>query len=147
MANRKGFIKVLSERLDTETGELQQVAKTVSYNIKVDRNFTKMHQGYWPLTYDLNAPALKLLLFMSEKMHYDNCLPFTGQDREKFARLIKVSDMTLKRAMRELHAKCLITRRGRSKYMVNPYLLTKGGADKGEKLREEWEELNPGWSL
>lgn len=119
------------EKVDFETGEIQQSESVTTYRIPQEPPFVKVYLNDICALNNVPESEQRILTYMLQKMDYEGIATFTPRYRKKICEDLNIMPKTLNNVISELGSKGLIHILGRGEYELNPNYFGRGS----------WEEI------
>lgn len=142
MGRKKKIQQIIeTERIDTETGEINITQHAEVRQIPVEENYVKLFCNCCSRLLGLSASESDVFHRIITTMGYNNMVCLAGPFRQIIAKSLNISSKTLEKAIKELREREIIipiringmTKRGW--YVVNPNYVAKGAFSQIEALK------------
>ncbi len=132
--------------IKTEEVEIKRITQTV----EIDFDFTQVYDCMYALSFHLKSPiSFQLLFYMLRTMKDDNDVVVGNKMYKEFISEMKahanreISEVAFYNCIKELVKAKIMTRTGRGRYFVNPYVLWKNDkASRVEFLKADAANIN-----
>ncbi|WP_255287641.1 replication/maintenance protein RepL [Bacillus toyonensis] len=129
------------ELVDTETGEVIHVDQ-ITKRVYGTKNFWKMYlMDFLTVLGIIDNKQLDIFIYIAENTNQSNNL-FIGTYKQ-ISKDVKVSEPTIAKLMKKLHANNFIKKKQNGVYIVNPNIMMKGNDTKRQILLSYYEEDKP----